>query len=590
LHPIEESAVKLTDEQAGAVELFKNAQTLKVNAFAGTGKTSTLVAVASSTNKNGLYLAFNKSIAAEASAKFPKSVDCRTTHSLAFRAAPSIYKGNISKLTHPLLGNHVAQLLEIEEIQVGNITLKPRSLGFLTTKTIQRYCQSGDEELTVRHVPLSGKLQTLEAKYVSEFKVYVSELAAHLWERMLDPKSEAPMGHDGYLKLWSLSKPILNYDFLLLDEAQDTNEAVLSVLRRQDCRLTLVGDRHQQIYEWRGAINAMATVSTDAEAALTRSFRFGEPLAEAATSILRVLGETRRVVGDPNKDTRIAASGRTGTILCRTNAGVVTVTVDALSEGRRPHVVGGVTELIRMLEDVGKLKRSIPAESPEFFGFVDWTDVVEFSGSEDGESLRSFVNIVNAHGEANLIQKLKSVSRDEHGADLIVSTGHKAKGREWDSVTLFADFDPRLNKEDPPKPVLNEEEARLLYVAATRAKKLLVVPPRLAEKWNIAPAPLASTVYAATHKASTTTAKPLPKLPSFAQVIRQDPDVAPPKAIERAELIQAQSNAPSISIIKASNLPSQTRSSISQTENHDRIEPVRTGLLSRIFSLLMGER
>lgn len=484
--------MKLTDEQAHAVDLFKTSSSLKISAFAGTGKTSSLIALAQSTTKSGLYLAFNKSIAAEAKSRFPRSVDSRTMHSLAFRAVPSVYHGNTAKLTQSLHGNLVAQLLKIEEIAVVNIALKPRSLAFLTAKTVQRFCQSGDDEITVRHVHLTGKLQTLDANYQDEFKEYISTLAAHLWDRMLDPASEAPLGHDGYLKLWSLSKPHLDYDFILLDEAQDTNEAVLSVLRLQDSHLTLVGDRHQQIYEWRGAVNAMASVQTEAEAALTRSFRFGDTVAAAANSILTRLGETRAVIGAPNRNTRIAATGKTGTILCRTNAGVVTVVIDALVENRSPHVVGGVTDLIRMLDDVCKLKRSIPAESPEFFGFKDWPEVVDFAASEEGESLRSFVNIVAANGEANLIHKLKSVSREEEGADLVVSTGHKAKGREWDTVTLFSDFEPRLSKDYPPKQVLNQEEARLLYVAATRARELLVVPPRLAEKWNVPPAPAAA--------------------------------------------------------------------------------------------------
>lgn len=83
--------MNLTDEQSNAVDLFKTSRALKISAFAGTGKTSTLTAVAKSTSKSGLYLAFNKSTASEAKAKFPPSVDCKTTHSLAFRAVPDAY-------------------------------------------------------------------------------------------------------------------------------------------------------------------------------------------------------------------------------------------------------------------------------------------------------------------------------------------------------------------------------------------------------------------------------------------------------------------------------------------------------------------
>lgn len=580
--------MKLTDEQANAVALFKTSDSLKISAFAGTGKTSTLTAIAKSTSKRGLYLAFNKSIAEEAATKFPRSVDCKTTHAVAFRTVAGMYQGNTAKLTQSLHGNQVVQLLGIEEMAVANILMKPRSLAFLTAKTVQRFCQSGDDEILVRHVPLSGKLESLDPAYQNEFKHYVSDLAAHLWHRMRDPASAAPLGHDGYLKLWSLSKPRLDYDFLLLDEAQDTNEAVLSVLRCQDSHLTLVGDRHQQIYAWRGAVNAMASVETSAEALLTRSFRFGTSVAEAATSILRVLGETRTVIGAPNLDTKIAAAGKTSTILCRTNSGVIGVVVDALAQNRKPYVVGGVADLIRMLEDVSKLKRSLPADCPEFFGFKDWDEVVDFAKSDEGESLRSFVSIVGAYGEANLIYQLRSVARDEAGTDLVVSTGHKAKGREWNSVTLSSDFEPRLNKDVPPKQVLNQEEARLLYVAATRARQLLVVPPRLAERWNV-PAALTAPAAAAPVTpplvSSGTTAKPLPPLPSFARVIKTSPIATTPNPIHSAPTADLPASASSATVSAAFSVKSVSES---RTVQAVQAPPAQPGVVASIFSFFLG--
>ncbi|APS68750.1 hypothetical protein AVI55_16905 (plasmid) [Piscirickettsia salmonis] len=48
--------------------------------------------------------------------------------------------------------------------------------------------------------------------------------------------------HDGYLKLYQLSKPILNqYDFIMLDEAQDANPAILDIFERQTAPTHLCG-------------------------------------------------------------------------------------------------------------------------------------------------------------------------------------------------------------------------------------------------------------------------------------------------------------------------------------------------------------
>ena len=60
---------RLTDEQVKAVSLASNGNNMKLSAYAGAGKTSTLVEIAKMfemQNKQGLYLAFNNGIAEEA--------------------------------------------------------------------------------------------------------------------------------------------------------------------------------------------------------------------------------------------------------------------------------------------------------------------------------------------------------------------------------------------------------------------------------------------------------------------------------------------------------------------------------------------
>jgi hypothetical protein len=58
---------------------------------------------------------------------------------------------------------------------------------------------------------------------------------------------------------------------------------------------------------------------------------------------------------------------------------------------------------------------------------------------------------------------------------VILSTAHKAKGREWDSVRLASDFASARLAQNPDAP----SEVRLFYVAMTRARTTLVVEPSL---------------------------------------------------------------------------------------------------------------
>ena len=66
------------------------------------------------------------------------------------------------------------------------------------------------------------------------------------------------------------------------------------------------------------------------------------------------------------------------------------------------------------------------------------------------------------------------------GADLVISTAHKSKGREWKSVRLMDDFlrsSPSGESNAGPDP----SELRLLYVALTRAKEQLDAPEPIIE-------------------------------------------------------------------------------------------------------------
>ena len=76
-----------TAEQADAIQNFIVGDSLKINAYSGTGKTSTLQMLADATSRRGQYIAFNRDIVAEAKERFPRTVNCSTSHSLAMKAA-----------------------------------------------------------------------------------------------------------------------------------------------------------------------------------------------------------------------------------------------------------------------------------------------------------------------------------------------------------------------------------------------------------------------------------------------------------------------------------------------------------------------
>lgn len=475
-----------TPEQADAVAKFKDGGALKINAFAGTGKTTTLRLLATATDRRGMYLAFNKSIATDARSRFPPNVACSTVHSIAFRATSSAFKHG-DKMTGSMNANAVAKHLDYRDEYIDGVRLTSRSQGHLTLETLRKFLQGGLETADERHVPLLGKVETLDEQRLAPIRSAAVHDAMSLWRRMTDPRDPIPLGHDGYLKLWAISRPTLPADFVLLDEAQDTNPVVLEMLKHQRAQIVYVGDRHQQIYEWRGAVNAMERIRTPHESHLTTSFRFGEGIAHAASRVIAKLGETRPLVGNAAV-TSYLGSDAAEAIVARTNASVISVVLREMGSGRLPHVIGGTSDLIRMLRGVEDLKRNQPSDVSEFFGFENWGEVVENSKTPEGRSLRTFVSLVQDHGEDRLIRKLNETAHDERAADVVIATAHKAKGREWETVSLIDDFLPPQPGQDPDAPpTFDPAEIRLFYVALTRAKIAVEVSPIALSHFGIKP-------------------------------------------------------------------------------------------------------
>jgi ATP-dependent exoDNAse (exonuclease V) beta subunit len=148
-----------------------------------------------------------------------------------------------------------------------------------------------------------------------------------------------------------------------------------------------------------------------------------------------------------------------------------------------PHIVGGTEELERLVKDVFSLMKGEPGSHSDFFGFTNWDEVISFSESEEGTDLRPFVTLVQKNGPSRLWSAIKKSSSDEAAADVAISTAHKAKGCEWNSVQIAEDFASSTTRDEH----IPESEARLFYVAITRAKNLLSVSDALLAAFTKAP-------------------------------------------------------------------------------------------------------
>lgn len=487
------SAFRPLAEQRKAVELFQLGDGLRIDAYAGTGKTTTLRLLAESTSKRGLYLAFNRSIAAEAAARFPGRVRCSTAHSIAFRGIRRTLRYPEWKMTEPLTPWMVTEAFRMPEAVSFScgLVLDRQTYGGVLLKSLGRFLQSSADAPSPVHIERHGVIETLSVKAFGSFAQQVVGHVQAIWDAMQYRDGGLPLSHDGYLKLWALSRPEAQTDYILVDEAQDMNPVLLGVLKQVRCPVVYVGDPYQQIYEWRGAVNAMEEIASPHRVLLAHSFRFGPEIAAAATKVLRTLGTSTPLRGSTAIQSELARV-RPDAILSRSNAGVIGNLLSCLKKNVRCAVVGGTRTLQRLLEDVLHVQEGKPAQTPELLGFQSWKDVVTFSRDPEGEHLKSLVNLVQEHGTKPMLSAITRCEQNESTAQVVCSTAHRAKGREWKYVHLDSDFEQGFlrasraaGKTSESFQAATDAEARLLYVGITRASLAVSLPQDIKKRFGL---------------------------------------------------------------------------------------------------------
>lgn len=463
-----------TEEQKIVLELFGTGESLAIEAGAGAGKTSSLVMCSKSTDRRGRYLAFNKAIVEDSKLEFPGRVVCSTAHGLAMANVGNIFRHRLdnSRRMRPL---ELAMALRIDPIKLDNNKMVQKTFqGGLVMETLVRFCQSADPEPTHMHVPyIDGIDDVVDGvrSYVNNNIVAraIQPAVKRAWEDAQDPDGVLPFKHDYYLKFYELNEPRIQAQYILFDEAQDVSPVLLSIVEQQaHAQKIYVGDSSQAIYGFTGAIDALSKIRNTgvSVATLSQSFRFGPEIADVANTILGKLPSAYlRIRGTDSISSRVEGVHSPDAILSRTNAAAVRTVIEYQARGQVAALVGGGVEVVRFAKAADDLMKFGSTEYRELACFESWEEVKLYVEEDrQGSELRLNVGLVEDFGVETILEALDRVVL-ERDADVVVSTAHKSKGREWNSVQLAGDF-PEASK-------MTDEELRLLYVACTRARKQL---------------------------------------------------------------------------------------------------------------------
>lgn len=435
-----------TTEQENII--YSDADNIFVIALAGTGKTTTLIGFSKVRKKESfLYLVYNSALKEDVQPKFGNNVRIETIHSLAYKELGFNFKGNLKNQ------------LKLEDLH-----------NFLMPEVALDICS----ESLYRVQELMKRFLYSKAKSLEEipFDEETLNLAMKYWELMKN--KTAPMTHDGYLKLFYLSEPKLDYDWIMVDEAQDASEVMLEIIFPQKASMILVGDNNQKIYGWRGAINAFEydhNKNIDIHT-LTHSFRFGPVIANAANQILDFKKAGVKLIGCDRYST-IEDLEHPYTLITRTSRTIFDEALKAVQAGKKIHIYG--TDFFDLIYDIMNLylgkKDLINSEFirkfdnfKKFASMVDVLGMIEFKG---------IVKLVSDYDQSleNSLSLIKKSLVSARLADISFVTAHKSKGSEYLFVKLANDFTLLHSQTGGRIPLesIDEEELNLIYVAMTRA-------------------------------------------------------------------------------------------------------------------------
>lgn len=459
----------------------------KVNAIvesvAGSGKSTTLEGTVKHlpAGRSHIVLAFNKSIAEEMKRR---GINGRTFHSLTFSAVlrhkrqANVTENKLAQLCDAnMTGDEVKMYGAFARRLVG--LARNAGIGCLELDTLENWQQLveyHDLELDSEHAKI--------------------ERALELARKLLEWSNASPLvDFDDMLYIAVRDGLMLpKFDFVLVDEAQDTNAIQRAILRKimhAGSRLIAVGDPAQAIYGFRGAdSNSMQLIADEFDCVklpLTVSYRCPQSVVRYAQ------GWVSHIEAAPNapegKVTSLGQSWNNSAfesgdlVVCRTTKPLVTMAYSLIKARVPARIMGreigkSLVTLVNKMNAKGldrlveKLQAYTSREVEKALAKRQETKAEQIQDKTEAllviiDSLPETERTVPA-----LVAAIEGLFADVRAA-VTLATIHKAKGLEADRVFW-------LNRSQCPSMRARQEwqmqqERNLCYVATTRAKVELVL-------------------------------------------------------------------------------------------------------------------
>lgn len=453
-----------------------------VEAVAGSGKTTTIVQALNliPTDERAIFLAFNRAIAEELKARIPAHAQAATFHSAGLRAWKS--QNHASRID----GNKVRHIIR------DRFNYDDRAAyGDVVANLVSLAKQSGIGCLTP-DIPQAWEGLIDHFDLIVDDRDRVIQLAQKVLDESIRTSGQIIDFDDMIYMTIHDNVPTYRYDWVFVDEAQDTNGVRRELAKRllkKTGRLVAVGDSHQAIYGFTGAdSDAIELIRDEFDCEtfpLSICYRSAKAIVNHAKAYVPEIESSDSAPEGIVKDTTYAETPPRDddAILCRNTAPLVTLAYELIANGQGCRILGrdigqGLIRLIDQMKafdldelhdklmtycsrettKLRKAEKESRAQSLE--DKVECIYIVLSRLSENEQTIEDLKNHINQIFQAQDNRTL-----------LTLCTVHKAKGLEWNRV--FVHMPGLMPSRYARTSWQINQEVNLQYVAATRAKREL---------------------------------------------------------------------------------------------------------------------
>lgn len=467
-----------------------------VKAFAGSGKTATLIAAMKLVpeKKKCIFLAFNKSVKEEIEGKLKGHENCtvKTVHGLGF-AILSTFLDEQPEVDEFKYNTYLRHNLT----DISNAVLKDK-------KDIGEYCDNIIQLLEFSRMNLAQSKNEIQ-NIAREYAIPTENDEIDVVRKLMAWGKENIKTVDYTDLVWlpyelDANPKQFKFDWIFNDEAQDYSVAYVKLFQRcfkRGTRFVSCGDEFQSINQFAGAseqaFSTMINMPNTRVFDLPMSYRCDRAIIKEANMFVPdIIAREDAGLGLVKHDSKLAEISDGDMVLSRTNAELFKVYTRLIKMGKPCFIKGNDDDKHKLLSIINRNNvNGILAKNFESDGLFPrlyddmvternrlverGLDIIDAVNSKEIQSrfdtISSLLTLAeNCETIDDLINRINRIY-SSHNTGICISTIHKAKGLEADRVHIVCRSTMPLKYAKTLSEI--QQERNLIYVATTRAKHKL---------------------------------------------------------------------------------------------------------------------